>query len=109
MSGSIGRGLLDPIVVVAEEHVGRLLREYVDYDDDERVPTSIGDAPNYRAVESQPSERAKVIGYPRVGGLHHRYRRREAARSAQFWTSISSRTSQMNIENRQGVSSADGR
>jgi len=77
--GSIRRELLDHIVVLNEEHLRRLLREYVDYYNDERVHTSIGDAPNYRAVESRPSDRAKVIGFPRVGGLHHRYRWREAA------------------------------
>ena len=41
----------------------------VDYYNDERVHTSIGDAPNGRAVESRPSEHAKVVGLPRVGGI----------------------------------------
>ncbi len=56
-----------------------ILREYVDYYNSERVHTSISDAPIGRAVESQPSEHAKVIGFPRVGGLHHRYTWREAS------------------------------
>jgi hypothetical protein len=56
-----------------------LLREYVDYYNNERVHTSIGDSPEDRPVEIRPSDRAKVIGFPRVGGLHHRYRWREAA------------------------------
>jgi hypothetical protein len=67
------------VVVLNEDHLKRLLREYVDYYNDERVHTSISDAPNGRAVESRPSEHAKVVGFPRVGGLHHRYGWREAA------------------------------
>jgi hypothetical protein len=30
-------------------------------------------------VESRLSNRSKILGYPRVGGLHHRYRWHEAA------------------------------
>jgi len=77
--GSVRRELLDHVVVLNEDHLRRLLREYVDYYNDERVHTSIGDSPVGRPVESRPSKRAKVIGLPRVGGLHHRYRWREAA------------------------------
>jgi transposase InsO family protein len=77
--GSVRRELLDHVVVLNEDHLRRLLREYFDYYNDERVHTSIGDSPVGRPVESRPSKRAKVIGLPRVGGLHHRYRWREAA------------------------------
>ncbi len=77
--GSVRRELLDHVVVLNEDHLRRLLREYVDYYNDERVHTSIGDAPDGRPVESRPSEYSKVIGFLRVGGLHHRYAWREAA------------------------------
>jgi putative transposase len=77
--GSVRRELLDHVVVFNEDHLRRLLREYVDYYNNERVHTSIGDAPVGRRVESRPSEHARVVGSPRVGGLHHRYRWREAA------------------------------
>ena len=77
--GSVRRELLDHVVVLNEDHLRRLLREYVDYYNDERVHTSIGDAPNGRPVEVRASSCSKVIGLPRVGGLHHRYRWREAA------------------------------
>ena len=76
--GSVRRELLDHVVVLDENHLKRLLREYVDYNR-ERVHTSIGDAPEGRAVQEQPSKRAEVIGLPRVGGLHHRYAWAEAA------------------------------
>ena len=77
--GSVRRELLDHVVVFNEDHLRGLLREYVDYYNAERVHTSIGDAPNGRPVEYRPSSCSKVIGLPRVGGLHHRYRWREAA------------------------------
>jgi putative transposase len=77
--GSVRRELLDHVVVLNEDHLRRLLREYVDYYNNERVHTSIGDAPTGRPVESRPSDRATVTGFPRVGGLHHRYAWREAA------------------------------
>ena len=77
--GSVRRELLDHVVVFNEDHLRGLLREYVDYYNAERVHTSIGDAPNGRPVEFRASSCSKVIGLPRVGGLHHRYRWREAA------------------------------
>jgi transposase InsO family protein len=77
--GSVRRELLDHVVVLGEHHLRRLLREYVDYYNAERVHTSIFDAPVGLPEEPRPSEHAKVIGMPRVGGLHHRYCWRDAA------------------------------
>lgn len=78
--GSVRRELLDHVVVLGEDHLRRLLREYVEYYNGERVHTSIGNAPAGRAVQERPFDRAEVIGLPRVGGLHHRYVWAEAAR-----------------------------
>ncbi len=77
--GTVRRELLDHVVVLNDEHLRRLLREYVDYYNSERVHTSIGDAPVGRPVESRLSNRSKILGFPRVGGLHHRHRWHEAA------------------------------
>jgi putative transposase len=77
--GSVRRELLDHVVVLNEDHLRRLLREYVDYYNAERVNTSISDSPVGRPVESRPSSGAQVVALPRVGGLHHRYAWREAA------------------------------
>jgi putative transposase len=77
--GSVRRELLDHVVVLNEDHLRRLLREYVNYYNAERVHTSIADAPVGRPVETQQSASARVVGFPRIGGLHHRYRWREAA------------------------------
>ena len=70
--GSVRRKLLDHVVVLSEDPLRRLLREYVDYDNAERVHTSIGDAPAGRALEHRPSSDATVVALPRVGGLHQR-------------------------------------
>ena len=77
--GTVRRELLDHVVVLGEDHLRRLLREYVDYYNAERVHTAIGDAPEGRASEPRPSPCAEVIALQRVGGLHHRYAWRDAA------------------------------
>jgi len=77
--GSVRRELLDHVVALGENHLKRVLREYVDYYNRDRVHTSIGDAPEGRLVQTRTSGDAKVIGLPRVGGLNHRYVRTQAA------------------------------
>jgi transposase InsO family protein len=77
--GTVRRELLDHVVVLSEDHLRRLLREYVTYYNTERVHGAIGDAPAGRPAEIRPSLRASVVASRRVGGLHHRYTWREAA------------------------------
>jgi putative transposase len=77
--GSALRELLDHVIVLHERHLHRLLREYVDYYNEDRVHTQLRDSPKGRPTEFRPSSDAQVIGFPRVGGLHHRYEWREAA------------------------------
>jgi len=77
--GSVRRELLDHVVVLSEDHLRRLLEEYLEYYNTERVHSSIGDAPAGRTTDARPSGRARVIGLPRVGGLYHRYAWRNAA------------------------------
>jgi transposase InsO family protein len=77
--GSCKREIADHVIVFNEDHLRRLLREYVSYYNAERVHTVIRDAPEGRAIEARPSPGAKVVGLPRVGGLHHRYVWQEAA------------------------------
>jgi hypothetical protein len=62
----------------------RLLRDYVNDYKTERVHTVIRDAPDGRAIQTQPSSAAKVIGLPRMGGLHRRYIWQEAASQPDF-------------------------
>jgi transposase InsO family protein len=77
--GSCKREIIDHVIVFNEDHLRRLLRDYVAYYNAERVHTVIRDAPMGRAIEGRPSANAKVVGLPRVGGLHHRYEWQDAA------------------------------
>ncbi len=77
--GSCKRELIDHMIVLNEEHLRRLIRNYVRYYNADRVHTCLQDSPEGRAVEPRPSSDAKVAGLPRVGGLHHRYAWQEAA------------------------------
>ena len=77
--GSARRELLDHVIVWNEQHLQRLIRDYVAYYNADRVHTQLWDSPAGREVEPRPLPAAQVVGLPRVGGLHHRYIWREAA------------------------------
>ena len=77
--GNARRELLDHVIVLNEDHLRRLLGEYVDYYNADRVHTKLRDSPRNRAAVGRPSSTAEVVGIPKVGGLHHRYEWREAA------------------------------
>ena len=77
--GSVRRELLDHVIVTNEQHLQRLLCEYVAYYNADRVHTQLRDSPAGRSTEHRPSPNARVVGLPRVGGLHHRYTWSEAA------------------------------
>ena len=78
--GSCRREILDHVIALNEQHLRRLVRDYVSYYHDDRIHDSLDkDTPNRRPVESKPSPSATVISSARLGGLHHRYSWREAA------------------------------
>jgi transposase InsO family protein len=77
--GSCKREIVDHVIVFNQDHLRRLLRDYISYYNAERVHTVIQDAPEGRAIEARPKAGAKVVGLPRVGGLQHRYFWQEAA------------------------------
>jgi transposase InsO family protein len=78
--GSCRREILDHVIALNEEHLRRLMRDYVNYHQDDRIHDSLNkDAPNRRSIEAKPSPHATVISRARLGGLHHRYSWREAA------------------------------
>jgi len=77
--GSGRREKLDHIIALHEEHLRRVMRDYVSYHPDDRLPDSLEkDAPNGRAIEPRPGTNGTVISMPRLGGLHHRYGWRQA-------------------------------
>ena len=79
-AGSCRREMLDHIIALNEQHLCRLIRDYVRYYHQDRIHDSLEkDTPNRRPVEHKPSPNSVVISNARVGGLHHRYSWREAA------------------------------
>jgi putative transposase len=78
--GSCRREILDHVIPLNEEHLRRILHDYVRYHAQDRLHDSLAkDAPDKRAIEPRPAANATVIGMPRLGGLHHRYGWRVAA------------------------------
>jgi putative transposase len=77
---SCRREILDYVIALNEQHLRRLIRDYVNYHHDDRVHDSLDkDTPNRRPVETRPSPTATVISGARLGGIHHRYSWRKAA------------------------------
>ena len=78
--GSCRRELLDRVIVLHEDHLRRLLRDYAEYYSSDRCHLGLKkDTPERRSVQRCPSRSARIVSLPRVGGLHHRYIWREAA------------------------------
>ncbi len=72
--GSIRRECLDHMIILGEQHLRRILRDYLNYYHSCRTHLSLEkDAPDSRPVE--PPAMGKLIAIPKVGGLHHRYTR----------------------------------
>jgi transposase InsO family protein len=75
--GSLRRECLDHVIVLSQAHLRRILARYTFYYHASRTHLSLEkDAPTPRRVQS--SEEGRVIAFPEVGGLHHRYERRAA-------------------------------
>lgn len=78
--GSLRRDLLDPVIILNERHLRRLVRSYVEYYQNDRTHLSLAkDTPAGRPVTPQPTAEASVVAVPRIGGLHHRYEWQAAA------------------------------
>ncbi len=72
--GSIRRECLDHVIVLNESHLRRVLASYLDYYHRSRTHLALSkDSPVPRPI--QPAQTGKVIAFPQVGGLHHRYER----------------------------------
>jgi hypothetical protein len=78
--GSCRHEILDHVIPLNEQHLRRILHDYVKYHEQDRLHDSLAkDSPDKRAIEQKPAANATVIGMPRLGGLHHRYGWRVAA------------------------------
>jgi hypothetical protein len=72
--GSIRRECLDHIVIFNERHLRRILSSYADYYHQSRTHLSLDkDCPDPRPV--MPPRSGRVVAFPQVNGLHHRYER----------------------------------
>jgi putative transposase len=78
--GSCRRELLDHVIPLNDEHLRRLVRDYVAYFHHDRIHDALSkDTPHCRPVEDKPCPQATLISNARLGGLHHRYSWRTAA------------------------------
>jgi hypothetical protein len=78
--GSCRRDLLDHVLIFNEVHLRRLLKDYISYYHVDRIHDSLGkDTPAMRPVSSKPNQSARLVSFPRVDGLHHRYDWQQAA------------------------------
>ena len=77
LNGSIRRECLDHVIVFGENHLRRILGEYVNYYNQSRTHLLLEvDSPESRPV--QTPEQGRVAAMPQVDGLHHHYERRAA-------------------------------
>jgi hypothetical protein len=73
-AGSCRRDLLDHVLIFNEAHLRRLVKDYIGYYHTDRTLDGLEkDTPATRPVVLKPTESARLVTFPRVGGLHHRY------------------------------------
>ena len=74
--GSVRRECLDHVVILCEDHLHRVLREYVTYHAGSRPHQGLGQRiPSFASVGPPANEVGEVVAVPVLGGLHHDYRR----------------------------------
>jgi len=72
--GTLRRDCLDHVMVLNANHLRRLVRDYLAYYHGVRTHLALEkDSPEPRKVESP--DQGKIVEFPMVGGLHHRYSR----------------------------------
>jgi hypothetical protein len=72
--GSCRRDLLDHVIVLNEQHLKRLLSEYVRYYHEDRTHLGLAkDTPTGRPATIRCRAEGTIHSFPRLGGLHHRY------------------------------------
>ncbi len=71
--GSCRRDLLDHVIAFNEEHLKRLLSEYIRYYHEDRTHLGLEKNTPHGRLTSLKNPLSHVVAFPRVGGLHHRY------------------------------------
>ena len=78
--GSLRREMLNHVVVLNSQHLCRLVLQYAAYYHDDRSHLGLEkDTPHGRPIQRPADSTSKVVAFPRLGGLHHRYAWRSAA------------------------------
>lgn len=77
---SVREDALNRMVIFNEKQLQDLMRQYVEYYNNDRCHLSVGrNSPNGREIQKKPFGPARVISFPRIGGLHHVYQWDKAA------------------------------
>ena len=77
---SIRNELLNHVIVINEDHLRKLMKEYIDYYNKDRCHLALGrNSPLGRKVQEKPLESSKVISISKLGGLQHQYKWKQAA------------------------------
>jgi len=72
--GSLRRECLDHVIALNERHVCRIVSSYARYYNRARTHLALAkDAPEPRGIQARAMGR--IVAFPEVGGLHHRYER----------------------------------
>lgn len=72
--------IFNHVIVFSEDHLRRLMREYVDYYNGDRCHLSVGrDSPLGRNIQERSFESCKVKSIPKLGGIQHKYEWNKAA------------------------------
>ncbi len=72
--GSVRRECLDHVIVLNARHLQQILSSYFDYYHRSRTHLSLAkDCPEPRPA--CPLGKGRIVAFPQVGGLHHRYER----------------------------------
>ncbi len=72
--GSCRRELLDHVIVLNEVHLLRPIRDHMPYYHADRIHDSLEKHTLVtRPVALKPTESARLVSFPRLGGLHDRY------------------------------------
>jgi len=77
---SVRTDLTKHVIVFNEDHLRRLMKEYVEYYNKNRCHLSLNrDSPLGRTIQDKPSESSNVVSVPKLSGLQHKYEWKQAA------------------------------